>query len=612
MRLSLKHSLTYLPHCLVPLLLLATFNYWNGLRTVDATLSTEAQNHLNSLAGELDRRLREEEVDLSRAAVSPRLRELLNAKNNTTPVLLSGSSSQLPEDLSLSLSSALRGRGHWVRLAGFDEAHRPRFQLERNQNAQGLDSFRAVPIDRVAAPPLDSLLKNDTAVEVNGSTLRTSVPISNSSAEFTGSLVGELNLQELIAEAAAVISPTKASPGSQSAFVTAIDSSAKIIEHVNKEAEGKMVSSAWPEFLPIAEKLTRGTSGLDRFRSANGDEFITAYSPLPKWNIGLAVGYDRTRAAATAHRWGIIGFVLALLSGFGAALLISYQAQKRSAGFERVEEGLSAIAKGEFDRRIELGSGDDARVIADNINVMTERLRAQIAREEETKQFQSFVRLSAMLTHDLKNAIEALSLIVGNMERHFDNEQFRIDALRSLTSATEKLKGIVSRLSRPLSSLSGEHPKPKSLDLIPLIRRVESMTAEPLREKHQIVMNLPSNLFVYADPERIEKVIENLILNALEAMAHQNGKLTIEAGLTARGAATFSISDTGPGMSRTFIDHQLFRPFSTTKKHGVGLGLYTCREVVEASAGSIEVESVEGAGTTFRVVLPSASHDSRN
>jgi signal transduction histidine kinase len=65
-------------------------------------------------------------------------------------------------------------------------------------------------------------------------------------------------------------------------------------------------------------------------------------------------------------------------------------------------------------------------------------------------------------------------------------------------------------------------------------------------------------------------------------------------------------------MSKTFIESRLFRPFSTTKKHGVGLGLYTCREVVEASAGLIEVDSVEGSGTTFRVVLPSASHDSRN
>jgi len=393
--------------------------------------------------------------------------------------------------------------------------------------------------------------------------------------------------------------------------VTAVDPTAKIIYNPQHDREGLLVSSALPEFLPIAEALTRNSAGLNHFRGTNGQDFVTAYSPLSAWNIGIAVGQDRSVVAASAHRWGMLGIALALVGGIGSTLIFASQFQRKSVGITRVEEGLTAIAKGKLDR-IDLRSSDDARAIADNINIMTERLRTQIAREEETRQFQSFVRISAMLTHDLKNAIEALSLIVGNMERHFDNEQFRADALKSLTSATDKLRAIVLRLTKPLTSLSGEHPRPKSIDLIPIIKRVEAMTAESLREKHQIQVTLPPNLFVYADPERIEKVVENLILNALEAMADRNGKLTIEAGLTSRGAATFSIKDNGAGMTQDFIDNQLFRPFATTKKRGVGLGLYTCREVVEASAGTIEVESAEGIGTTFRVVLPSASHDSRN
>ncbi|HEX7774197.1 MAG TPA: ATP-binding protein, partial [Pyrinomonadaceae bacterium] len=100
-------------------------------------------------------------------------------------------------------------------------------------------------------------------------------------------------------------------------------------------------------------------------------------------------------------------------------------------------------------------------------------------------------------------------------------------------------------------------------------------------------------------------------LNALEAM-DKGGTLTIEAGETPNGAPTFSVSDTGRGMTQTFIQTRLFRPFSTTKKTGIGLGLYTCREVIKASAGTIDVDSVEGAGTTFRVVLPSVPHERRN
>jgi signal transduction histidine kinase len=162
-----------------------------------------------------------------------------------------------------------------------------------------------------------------------------------------------------------------------------------------------------------------------------------------------------------------------------------------------------------------------------------------------------------------------------------------------------------------LTSLSGEHKRPANVDLVPILQRVIATHAEPVRSKHKIVTHLPQSLFALVDAARIEEVMENLVLNAVEAM-DEPGTLTIEAGQAPNGAPTFSVSDTGRGMSKTFIDTRLYRPFSTTKKTGIGLGLYTCREVIQASAGSIEVNSVEGAGTTFRVVLPSIPPETRN
>jgi signal transduction histidine kinase len=57
-------------------------------------------------------------------------------------------------------------------------------------------------------------------------------------------------------------------------------------------------------------------------------------------------------------------------------------------------------------------------------------------------------------------------------------------------------------------------------------------------------------------------------------------------------------------MSREFIARHLFRPFQTSKKHGLGIGLYQCKQIVEADGGRIEVESEEGKGSTFRVLIP--------
>jgi signal transduction histidine kinase len=446
-----------------------------------------------------------------------------------------------------------------------------------NQNRQAIRSEPGlqppIPDDRVWSTQGNVLLERMLESGPNKGNLELAVPIHNQNGLGNeGAIVAIVDLQRLFATPARLLK-------------TSYTSNTGGVLIVVRDAAGNTIYQSDP---PAAH--------------ASG---ATASAPMPRLNASVAVTRSTDEFVASAHRWGIAGLLLALLLALPMALLLNRYVQKRTRGLAHITEDLSAIAKGELDRRIVLQSSDDARAIADNINVMTEQMRAQVAREAESRQFDSFVRISAMLTHDLKNAIEGLSLTVSNMERHFDNEQFRIDAMKGLTSATDKLKAIVARLSRPVSSLSGEHKRPTRTDLVPIIKRAIAMTAAPVQGQHTIQTNLPATLFAFADAARIEEVIENLLLNAIEAMNGKSGTLRIEAGEGANGAPEFSISDTGPGMSRVFIENRLYRPFATTKKNGIGLGLYTCREVIRASGGSIEVQSVEGAGTTFRVVLPS-------
>ena len=550
-----KSFLTYFSVCAIPLLLLAALNYWNATRSVDSTLDAIVQNDLNSFIFSLDEVSRGQESALLKLALTPEVQRL-------------NDDAALRPQVESNLKSVLDLSGHFQSLALFDRNHQPIW----------FGPILSQPDDRVWT--LQGNVVIDRLVEVSGnSVFQYSVPIHDQNGLGNeGALVATIDLPRLFSTAARALE-TRSSRSNAGASVTVTDTAGKTLYQSNL--------------------------------ASNGFQCVSS-SPLPRLNAVVTVARDKSTLISSARRWGFAGFVLALGLAFIAALLLDRHIRKRTRGIERVTEDLSAIAKGELDRRIVLQSSDDARGIADNINVMTERMRAQIAREEESRQFDSFVRLSAMLTHDLKNAIEGLSLTVSNMERHFDNPQFRTDALKGLTNATDKLKAIVARLSRPVSSLSGEHKRPTNIDLVPILKRVTAMTAEPVRGTHTIHLKLPQQLFALADPVRIEEVMENLVLNAIEAMTQKGGTLTIEAGTTATGAPTFAVSDTGPGMSRTFIDNRLFRPFSTTKKNGIGLGLYTCREVIRASGGSIEVQSVEGAGTTFRVVLPSSPNDSRN
>jgi signal transduction histidine kinase len=93
-----------------------------------------------------------------------------------------------------------------------------------------------------------------------------------------------------------------------------------------------------------------------------------------------------------------------------------------------------------------------------------------------------------------------------------------------------------------------------------------------------------------------------LLLNAREAL-RPGGEVRVETNQS-NGWAVLSVSDDGCGMTPAFLKTSLFRPFQTTKKKGLGIGMFQSKMIVEAHRGKIQVESEPGAGTTFRVMLP--------
>ena len=118
----------------------------------------------------------------------------------------------------------------------------------------------------------------------------------------------------------------------------------------------------------------------------------------------------------------------------------------------------------------------------------------------------------------------------------------------------------------------------------------------------ELVKHFESLPQIPLDPDQIQNVVTNLVLNAREAIG-EHGRIRIQ---TARqnGWAVLTVSDDGCGMTPEFLRQSLFRPFQTTKKGGTGIGMFQCKMIVEAHHGRIEVESEPGKGTSFRVLLP--------
>jgi signal transduction histidine kinase len=101
---------------------------------------------------------------------------------------------------------------------------------------------------------------------------------------------------------------------------------------------------------------------------------------------------------------------------------------------------------------------------------------------------------------------------------------------------------------------------------------------------------------------QIQTVITNLILNARDAVGN-SGRILVETR-SSESWVTLAVSDNGCGMASEFIHEHLFRPFQTTKRNGIGIGMFHCKMIVDAHHGRIDVESRKGNGTSFRVSFP--------
>jgi putative PEP-CTERM system histidine kinase len=215
----------------------------------------------------------------------------------------------------------------------------------------------------------------------------------------------------------------------------------------------------------------------------------------------------------------------------------------------------------------------------------------------QTKELEAFQTMSAFFVHDLKNTANTLNLMLQNLPVHFDDPAFRADALRGVGKTVAHINRLIGRLG----SIRHE------LQIKPVESDLNELVAKSLAGWEEVAgINLKKNLQplpkVFFDQEQMLKVATNLIFNAREAVS-KTGQVQIQTS-QANGWAVLAISDDGCGMSQEFLNRSLFRPFQTTKKNGLGIGMFQSKMIVEAHKGKIEVESETGKGTTFRVFLP--------
>jgi signal transduction histidine kinase len=325
------------------------------------------------------------------------------------------------------------------------------------------------------------------------------------------------------------------------------------------------------------------------------------------WSIkGLAglPGSNRFRAYLTT-----VGLGSAALASVLLTLLMIRNLQ---GGVQKIEGGLESLERNLESRIDTENDPEEIQRIVQAINRLAATLKSKIAREKQieselrhAERLASLGRLVAGVAHEVRNPLATIRLRVQMCRRETDNPRVH-DSCSIALEEIERLNGMVNRLlnfARPVQL------RPERTDLRSLVEeRMASFREQAVNNHVKLVASLPIEEKILAiDKNHMAQVFDNIIQNAIEAMADGGGTLSVNVASIETGnngsEVRVEFRDTGKGMTPTAVSH-VFDPFFTTKPFGTGLGLSICHELVTAHGGDIQVESEEGRGTSVRITIP--------
>jgi len=269
-----------------------------------------------------------------------------------------------------------------------------------------------------------------------------------------------------------------------------------------------------------------------------------------------------------------------------------------------IERAIQKIAVGDFKNIPQIATGDEFESLVTSLNYMIDERNKRSEELVQARKLVSLGRLTSGVAHELNNPLNNISTSIQILIEELGDEvpEYHKGLLIGTEKEVVRGKNIVRALLEFSRARSFTMKQVNFKDLVKeSLKRIKSDLPENIRLK----VDVAEDIQAFVGPERIERVLSNLILNAVQEM-ESGGTITITAfDHDENDMFSFQVQDTGPGIPKDHIG-KIFDPFFTTKEigKGSGLGLSIVYGIVEQHGGKVSVSTEEGKGTTFTVSLP--------
>ena len=346
------------------------------------------------------------------------------------------------------------------------------------------------------------------------------------------------------------------------------------------------------ENTPIVQALLKNQNNFLDLVNDNDEPVLAATGYIENVDWGMVVSINKSEIFSSLQfSVLILIFVIAMIS-IAVVVISILLSQTIARPIKEMVNVSEQITQGNLNIRSRVNTNDELNILSNSFNDMIESLEKKIKIEEELENSKNQLKnerintigmLASQIAHDIKNPL----YVIKNS----------IEIIRKKNPESEIINRESNRANRGIARISHQvedvlnyvNPTQARFVRVSLLKIIQS-AVDTMKIPEKIVLILPKkDIFVECDAEKIESVFNNIILNAIHAIGNTIGKITIRLSQE-KNSAIIEFENTGPNIEENILS-KIFEPLFSTKEKGTGLGLVSCKNIIETHGGKISVRT---------------------